>query len=74
MNFTGRKIPDDRDEKFNLGLFRKLGDLGLLGISVDSAYGGSEMDALAAVIVGHAALVDAFNPGWQDPHLYDEIR
>lgn len=40
----------DRKEIFNLTLFRKLGDLGLLGITVPEAYGGSEMDALAAVI------------------------
>ncbi len=41
----------DREEKFNLPLFRKLGDLGLLGISVGSEYGGSDMDATASVIV-----------------------
>lgn len=40
----------DRKELFNLKLFRKLGELGLLGITVPEAYGGSEMDALAAVI------------------------
>jgi alkylation response protein AidB-like acyl-CoA dehydrogenase len=31
----------DRDEKFNVDLFRKLGDLGLLGITVSEEYGGS---------------------------------
>ena len=31
----------DRDEKFNLELFRKLGDYGLLGITVDEEYGGA---------------------------------
>jgi alkylation response protein AidB-like acyl-CoA dehydrogenase len=31
----------DRDEKFNIDLFRKLGDLGLLGITVAEEYGGS---------------------------------
>ena len=40
----------DREEKFNLPLFRQLGELGLLGISVPSEYGGSEMDAVSAVI------------------------
>lgn len=40
----------DREEKFNLPLFRKLGELGLLGISVSPDYGGSGMDALATVI------------------------
>lgn len=41
----------NREEKFNFDLFRKLGDLGLLGITVPTAYGGSEMDAVAAVLV-----------------------
>ncbi len=40
----------DRNEKFNLPLFRKLGELGLLGITVPEAYGGSGLDAMAAVI------------------------
>jgi putative NADH-flavin reductase len=31
--------------------------------------------ALAAVIVGHDALISAFNPGWKDPNLYaDQVR
>jgi isovaleryl-CoA dehydrogenase len=41
----------DRKELFNLPLFRKLGELGLLGITVPEQYGGSSMDAIAAVIV-----------------------
>jgi isovaleryl-CoA dehydrogenase len=41
----------DKNEKFNLPLFRKLGELGLLGITVPDVYGGAGMDALAAVIV-----------------------
>lgn len=40
----------DRDEKFNVDLFRRLGSLGLLGITVDPKYGGSGMDATAAII------------------------
>jgi isovaleryl-CoA dehydrogenase len=40
----------DRKELFNLKLFRKLGELGLLGITVPEIYGGSGMDAVAAVI------------------------
>ena len=31
----------DRDEKFNLDLFRTLGDYGLLGITVGEEYGGA---------------------------------
>lgn len=40
----------NRKEIFNVNLFRKLGDLGLLGITVDTEFGGSGMDAVAAVI------------------------
>jgi isovaleryl-CoA dehydrogenase len=40
----------DRQEKFNLSLFKKLGDLGLLGITVPTEYGGAGMDAISAVI------------------------
>ncbi len=52
----------DREEKFNLPLFRKLGDLGLLGICVESKYGGSEMDATAATLVHEE--ISASDPGF----------
>ena len=51
----------DRDERFNLGLFRKLGELGLLGVTVPERFQGSGMDATAAVIV-HEELA-ASDPG-----------
>ncbi len=44
-------LKHDRIEEFNLKLFRKLGELGLLGVTVSMEHGGSEMDATAAVIV-----------------------
>ncbi len=50
----------DRKELFNLPLFRKLGQMGLHGITVVSEYGGSEMDAIAAVIA-HEEI------SWSDP-------
>lgn len=40
----------NRKEIFNHKLFKKLGHLGILGITADSTYGGSDMDAVAAVI------------------------
>ena len=40
----------DQTENFNLKLFQKLGELGLHGITVPEAYGGSGMDPIAAVI------------------------
>lgn len=52
----------DRKEKFNVPLFRKLGELGLLGITIPEAYGGAAMDATAAVIV-HEEL-SASDPGF----------
>jgi len=43
------------DEKgvLNVGLFRQLGELGLLGITVPDEDGGAGMDAVAAVIAHH---------------------
>jgi isovaleryl-CoA dehydrogenase len=52
----------DRKENFNLPLFRKLGELGLLGLTVPEAYGGSGMDAVATVLV-HEEL-SASDPGF----------
>lgn len=52
----------DRKELFNLDLFRKLGELGLLGISADEKFGGSGMDAVATVIA-HEEL-SASDPGF----------
>lgn len=42
-------------EEFNMPLFKKLGDLGLLGITVSEEYGGSNMDA-TAVTIAHEEL------------------
>ncbi len=50
----------DRDEKFNTALFRRLGDLGLLGITVEEEYGGVGMDATAVAIVNEEL-------GYSDP-------
>src|SRR5688500_13735382 len=55
-------LEHDRKEKFNLPLFRKLGEMGLLGITVPEQFGGSGMDAVAAVIV-HEEL-SASDPGF----------
>lgn len=41
----------DEDESFNLDAFKKMGELGLLGITADPEYGGSGMGATAATIV-----------------------
>ncbi len=57
----------DRTERFNLDLFRKLGPLGLLGITVDERFGGSGMDAVAAVIA-HEEL-SAVDPGFTLAYL-----
>ena len=41
----------DREERFNQALFRQAGELGLLGVTLPEALGGSGMDAVAAVQV-----------------------
>lgn len=41
----------DRDDEFPTGIWGKLGDLGLLGVTVEEAYGGSGFDLLTAVLV-----------------------
>ncbi|MBI2711367.1 MAG: acyl-CoA dehydrogenase family protein [Bdellovibrio sp.] len=41
----------DHEEGFNLEAFRKMGDLGLLGITVSEEDGGAGLDAVAATIV-----------------------
>lgn len=43
-------IEFNREERFNRELFQKCGELGLLGITADVDFGGSGMDATAAVI------------------------
>lgn len=43
----------DRSGTLNVGLLRRAGELGLLGITVPAEYGGSGMDALAATLVHH---------------------
>ncbi len=44
-------LVSDRDESFNIELFRKLGDMGLLGLTVPPEYGGAGLDATSVVIV-----------------------
>ena len=46
-----QRLEHDREEKFNHALFKKCGELGLLGVTTDVEYGGSGMDATAANIV-----------------------
>ena len=55
-SFTEREVDPqaeaaDHAERFNIELFRKLGELGLLGVTVEERFGGSGLDPIAAVIV-----------------------
>ena len=60
-------LEHDRSETFNAALFRKLGELGLLGITAGEDAGGSGMDAVAACIV-HEEL-SAVDPGFTLAYL-----
>ena len=44
-------LESDRNETFNLDLFREMGEMGLLGLTAPSEYGGAEMDCTAVAIV-----------------------
>ncbi len=57
----------DKKEQFNLPLFRKLGELGLLGITVPTEFGGSGLDATAACIA-HEELASS-DPGFTLAYL-----
>jgi isovaleryl-CoA dehydrogenase len=48
----------NRNERFNLPLFKRTGELGLLGLTVPESDGGAGLDALASVLV-HEALSEA---------------
>jgi alkylation response protein AidB-like acyl-CoA dehydrogenase len=50
----------DREEKFSIDLTKKMGELGLLGITVAPEYGGMGMDCLSYIIaVEELARIDA---------------
>ncbi len=51
----------DHAERFNIALFRRLGELGLLGITVEERFGGSGLDPVAAVIAHEE--ISAADPG-----------
>lgn len=60
-------LEHDKTETFNIPLFRKLGELGLLGITAPADFGGSGLDATAAVIA-HEELASS-DPGFTLAYL-----
>lgn len=60
-------MASDRDEKFNRDLFRQLGELDLLGITVPDEAGGAGFDATAAVIAHEE--ISASDPGFALAYL-----
>ena len=61
----------NREERFNAALFRRAGELGLLGLTVAEEDGGAGLDATAAVIV-HEALSTA-DPGFALAYLAHSV-
>ncbi|MEM7136670.1 MAG: acyl-CoA dehydrogenase family protein [Myxococcota bacterium] len=57
----------DHSERFNLALFRKLGELGLLGVTVEERFGGAGLDPVAAVIAHEE--IAAADPGFALAYL-----
>src|SRR5437588_4192300 len=55
-------LEHDRTETFNVPLFRKLGELGLLGITVSAEDGGGGMDP-TAVVIAHEE-ISSSDPGF----------
>jgi isovaleryl-CoA dehydrogenase len=56
--FTAREVEPqaeefDRREQLNVPLFQKLGELGVLGVTIPEEDGGAGLDSTAAVIVHH---------------------
>ena len=45
-----RAVEIDRSDQFPMDLWRKMGDLGVLGITVDEQYGGAQMGYLAHIV------------------------
>jgi isovaleryl-CoA dehydrogenase len=57
----------ERTERFNMPLFKRLGDLGLLGITVAEEHGGTGMGAVGAVVVNEE--LSASDPGFSLSYL-----
>ena len=71
-DFAAREVDPQAAEHdargvLNVPLFRRLGDLGLLGITIPEADGGAGMDAVAAVIVHHE--LAKYDPGFTLAYL-----
>jgi isovaleryl-CoA dehydrogenase len=62
----------DEQEKFNEGLFRRLGtELGLFGVTVSEEHGGVGLDAVASVIVIEE--LSRFDPGLMLSYLAHDV-
>jgi isovaleryl-CoA dehydrogenase len=55
-------LDHERAERFNRPLFKRLGELGLLGVTIPEEYGGAGMGAVGAVVVNEE--LAASDPGF----------
>jgi isovaleryl-CoA dehydrogenase len=71
-DFAGREVEPqaaahDASGTLNVALFRRLGELGVLGVTVPADEGGAGLDATAAVIVHHE--LAKYDPGFTLAYL-----
>jgi len=55
---------EEKDWELTRRLFRTLGEMGILGIEVPAAYGGSELDKITAIVVAEELSYGSFGVGY----------
>ena len=70
-----RAAEADRSDQFPMDLWRKMGNLGVLGITVSEEYGGASMGYLGcadiAIMHAKAEFVEISSSGIRESHVHD---